>query len=429
MGWLDWVNWIPGLSRRDMTLAELDRLMDRAYVGQASAAGREVSVETALQNATVWACVRVIAETIASLPCITYRRLGNDGKRRATEHRLYDVLHALPNPEMTAFDYWEVVATHLLTWGNHYSQIEADDYGAKALWPLDPSRVTTTRQGGRLAYSYRQPNGTTDTFDFSEIFHVHGLSWNGVVGLSVVNYAREAIGLGLATEEYGARYFGNGARPGGVLEHPARLSKDSHDRLKADWEEMHQGPAKAHKLAILEEGMKWHATSLPPEDSQFLETRHFQVEEIARWYRVPLHMIGEHTKDTSWGSGIEQQSIGFVVYTIRPWLVRIEQAIQRDLIGITAGKRDHYAEFLVDGLLRGDIKSRYEAYSIGRQNGWLNGDDIHRLENMNPMPDGLGKVYLVNGNMVPIDQAGQKPERPPSVEEPAPAEPAGGQQK
>jgi len=424
---MNWLGWLPKFGKRSMTLSELDALMDRAYIGQSSSAsGRDVGVEAALQNATVWACVRVIAETIASLPCIVYRRSEDGGKRRATYHRLYSVLHDQTNPEMTAFDFWEVLATHVLTWGNHYSQIEVDDYGVKALWPLEPSRVTPIRQGGQLAYQYRTISGETKIFSFEEIFHVHGLSWNGVTGLSVVNYAREAIGLGLATEEYGARFFGNGARPGGVLEHPGKLSTAGHDRLKVDWNDAHQGPANAHRVAILEEGMKWHETSLPPEDSQFIETRRFQVEEIARWYRVPLHMIGEQTKNTSWGSGIEQQSIGFVVYTIRPWLVRIEQAIQRDLFEITTGKRDHFAQFLVDGLLRGDVKSRYDAYAVGRQNGWLSTNDIRRLENMNPVEG--GEAYMVNSAMTLLADVGKKPE-PPATEELPVVEPVAGNGK
>lgn len=213
--------------------------------------------------------------------------------------------------------------------------------------------------------------------------------------------AREAIGMALATEEYGARFFGNGAKPGGVLEHPGKLSKEAQDRLRTSWNEMHQGLSKQHRIAILEEGMSYKQIGIPPEDAQFLETRKFQLNEIARIFRIPPHLVGDLERATF--SNVEQQSIDFVVHTIRPWLVRWEQAIKLKLFTPTERRR-FFAEFVADGLLRGDIKSRYEAYAIGRQNGWLSADDIRELENMNPLPDDTGKVYLVPLNMVPADK-------------------------
>ncbi len=400
------------VERRWQTIADNDAYLDRRASGGfgLSAAGQNVTVESAFGYWPVWSCVRVISETVASLPCIVYRRRPDGGKERAFGHRLYDILHYQPNPEQTAMDYWDTVMVHCLTWGNHYSQIERDDYGTRALWPLDPSRMQIGRDNsGQLEYQYRQRGGGVQTFAFADIFHAHGLSWNGTVGLSAIGYARETIGLGLSLEEFAARYFGEGARPSGVLEHPGRL-KDP-ERLKADWEAMHKGPANAHKVAVLEEGMKWTPLSIPPEDSQFLQSREWGAETIAAWYRVPPHKIGLLKHATF--SNIEHQAIEFVTDTIRPWVYRLEQSIRRDIFQISDGKRDHYAEFLVDGLLRGDLASRYTAYATGRQNGWMSADDVRSLENMNPLPDGVGKVYWMPSNMQNAE-AGLKPPAPPA---------------
>jgi HK97 family phage portal protein len=403
------------VDRRYQTLSELDALIDQAMSGGMglSAAGTDVSVQSALSYSTVWACVRAIAETVATLPCILYRRLPNGGKERAVDHRLYDVLHDAPNPEMTSVDYWDTVLVHALTWGNHYSQVVRDSYGAKELWPLEPSRVKPMRNSrGELYYEYRAPGGTAPTYyDFADIFHVHGMSWNGLTGLSVIGYARESIGLGLSLDDFAARYFGNGAQPGGVLEHPGKLSKEAVLRLIADWNEQHQGPANSSKLSVLVEGMKYHQVSIPPEDSQFLQSRQFQAEEIARWFRVPQHKIGLLARSTN--NNIEQQAIEFVTDCIRPWLVRVEKSIRRDVMQISDGKRDHFAEFLVDALLRGDSVTRAQALHTMRQDGIINADEWRAIENMNPQPNGDGKVYLVNSTMKPIDQILNPPEPPP----------------
>lgn len=375
--------------------------------GYDTAAGRSVTPESSLQVIAVFACVRILAETVASLPLPVYRRLPNGGKARAPQHYLYSILHDLPNPEMTSFELRETLMGHLCTWGNAYAEIEIDRAGrVVALWPLRPDRMTVKRESGKLVYRYRlnraDEQGRLEVpLQSWQVLHVRGLGFNGIVGYSPIAMARQAVGLAQATEEFGARFFGNGARPGMVLEHPGKLSQEAHNRLRDSWEERHQGLEKSHRVAILEEGLKAHEIGLPPEDAQFLQTRKYQTIEIARLYRVPPHMLADLERATF--SNIEHQSLDFVIHTARPWLVRWEQAIQRDLL--TAAEREHFfAEFLVDGLLRGDIQSRYQAYSVGRQNGWLSANDVRELENMNPIAG--GDVYLVPLNMIPSSQAG-----------------------
>jgi HK97 family phage portal protein len=377
-------------------------------VGLASAAGPRVGPDSAMRISAVWACVRVLSETIASLPLLVYRRRADGGRERASGHPLYDLLHSQPNRWQTAFEFFEMLTACVLLRGNAYAEIVPGPRGpVDQLIPLHPDRVTVEAlRGGGQRYRVTRDDGTTNTLLDSEVLHLRGLSSDGITGLSVVEYAREAMGLSLATESYGARLFSQNARPGGVLTHPSKLSQDVADRIRTSWQQAHSGLANAHSVAVLEEGMKFEAVGMTNEDAQFLATREFQIEEVARWFRVPLHMISSTTKATSWGSGIEQLSLGFVTYTLLPWLRRWEQAISRDLISATDS---YFCEFLVDGLLRGNIKDRYEAYAVARNWGWLNADDIRAKENMNPLPDGKGQVYLQPLNMV---EAGTPPPQP-----------------
>lgn len=378
-------------------------LVDYFSGGTKSATGITVTPDTALQASAVYACVRVLAETIASLPLHVYRGLPV-GKERATDHYLYPLLHNAPNPEMTSFEFRETLIGHLCLRGNAYAEKVFDRAGrVKELWPLSPDAVAVERykETKQLVYIITVPRGAGQVaLGVDRILHIRGLSGNGIVGYSPIKLAKEPIGLSLATEEYGARFFGNASRPSGVLEHPGKLGKDAADRLKKSWEEMHRGLSNAHRVAILEEGLKWNQIGMSQEDAQYLQTRQYQVVDIARIFRVPPHMIAELTRATF--SNIEQQSIDFVVNTIRPWLVRFEQALKQRLFDET--DREYYAEFLIDGLLRGDIASRYSAYAVGRQWGWLSADDIREMENRNPLPDDQGKSYLVPLNMVPADQ-------------------------
>ena len=388
-------------------LSKFEEFMDFLVDGREGAAGVNVTEKTALHSTAVFSCVRVLAETIASLPLPVYRRLEPRGKQRAPEHTLYRILHDQPNPYMTSFVFRETLMGHLGTWGNAYAEIDWTAGGqVKSLWPLRPDRMKEIKynEAGNLVYVYRLPDGTDKPFQSYQILHIPGLGFDGFIGYSPIAMARDAVGLSLATEEYGARFFKNGAKPGGVLEHPGKLKNP--ESLRKSWNEMHQGLSNQHRIAILEEGMKYTQIGIPPNDAQFLETRKFQKSEIASIYRVPPHMIADLERATF--SNIEHQSIDFVVHTIRPWLVRWEQAIKQKLFMSLEGSQ-YFAEFLVDGLLRGDTQSRYAAYSVGRQWGWLSANDVLEMENKNPIGE-QGDIYLVPMNMVPAEQAKQMPQ-------------------
>lgn len=356
-----------------------------------TAAGVQVNESKALQVAAVYACVRVLAETVASLPLPVYRRSADGRKDRATEHYLYPLLHDSPNPEMTSFEFRETLQGHLSLWGNAYANIEIDGAGrARALWPLRPDKMKVYRKDGALIYEYRLPKPDTEGNSLAilrpdQVLHVRGLGFDGLMGYGPIQLTQQAIGLAMATEEFGARFFGNGARPGVVLQHPGKLSPEAYERLKSSYEKRHTGLSGAHRVAILEEGLEIHEVGIPPDAAQFLATRKFQVSEIARIFRVPPHMIQDLERATF--SNIEHQSIDFVVHTVRPWLVRWEQAIALRLM-LPSERSRYYAEFLVDGLLRGDTVSRYNAYAVGRQNGWLSANDIRTMENLNPIAGG-----------------------------------------
>lgn len=381
--------------RRD-SLSNFIRGSDLNLHGVAS--GVPVDEMRAMQTSAVYACVRLIAETVASLPL---QLMKHDGKARekATEHPLYSCLYELSNSETTSFEFREVMMTSLLLYGNAYARIIRKGGYVVELWYLrtDYMEVERDYKTQRLKYTYiDKDKGTTFTYKPSQIMHIKGLSFDGVKGLSPITQAREAVGLALATEEYGARFFGNGARPGGVLEHPG-IVKDP-EKLRESWNKIYQGTRNSHKVAVLEEGMKYHTIGIAPADSQFLETRKYQLNEICRIFRVPPHMVGDLDRSTF--SNIEHQSIDFVVHTIRPWLVRWEQEIARSLLS-ESERTLYFARFNVDGLLRGDFATRMQGYATARQNGWMNINEIRELEDMNPISDELGgNQYLVNGNMI-----------------------------
>jgi len=367
-----------------------------------TSSGKVVNERTAIQTTAVYACVRVLSEAIAALPLQTYRYTSN-GKEKAVDHNLYHLLHNEPNPEMTSFVFRETLMGHLLLWGNAYAQIIRDGRGKViALYPLMPDKMTVDRnEKGDLIYIYLK-DGMSYVLKSEEVLHIPGLGFDGLVGYSPIAMAKNAIGMAIATEEYGAKFFSNGANPGGVLEHPGVVKDPA--RIRESWNSVYQGTGNAHKVAVLEEGMKFQSIGIPPEQAQFLETRKFQINEIARIYRVPPHMIGDLEKSSF--SNIEQQSLEFVMYTLDPWVVRWEQAIVRSLISPTE-KKEYFVKFNVNGLLRGDYQSRMSGYAVGRQNGWLSADDIRELEDMNKLPIGSGgDKYLVNGNMVDISHAG-----------------------
>lgn len=376
--------------------------------GEATNAGVHVSPETALTYGPFFNGVRVLSEDVASLPLFTYERLER-GKRRAPEHPLYGLLHDSPNPLMTAAMLREILQAQALTWGTGYAEIVRERGTVVELWPLRPDRIKpeVVHQGpGRrlVRWQYRdQVNNIEATFLPDEILTVMGPSADGVSGRSIVALARNAIGLGLATEIYGSSFFKNGSRPSGVLESPDAVSDEARKRIKSDWESLHKGLDRAQRVAILEEGVTWQQMGIPPEDAQFLETRKFQVADMARWLRLPPHKLGDLERSTF--SNIEHQALDYVVSSLRPWLVRWEQMIALRLLNSEERGR-FFVEHLVDGLLRGDIKARYEAHSISRQWGWHSGNDIREIENENPV-EGLDD-YLVPLNMVPAGQAGSE---------------------
>ena len=374
--------------------------------------GKAVNERTAMQTTAVYACVRILAESIAGLPLHVYRYRSDGGKERIPFHPLYHLLHDEPNPEMTSFVFRETLMSHLLLWGNAYAQVVRNGRGqAIALYPLLPSKMEVSRApNGELVYKYYRdvdesglnPKGGYVTLRKDEVLHIPGLGFDGLIGYSPIAMAKNAIGMSLATEEYGASFFANGANPGGVLEHPGVI-KDI-QRVKDSWNSAYQGSGNAHKVAVLEEGMKFQAIGIPPEQAQFLETRKFQINEIARIFRVPPHMVGDLEKSSF--SNIEQQSLEFVKYTLDPWVIRWEQSLQQALI-LPSEKTTLFIKFNLDGLLRGDYQSRMNGYSVGRQNGWMSANDIRELENMNRIPrEEGGDLYLVNGNMLPLSQAG-----------------------
>lgn len=364
-----------------------------------TASGVVINENTAMRLAAVWTCNRILAEGVASLPCHLYRKDGSGGKSRALDHPLHNILTLEPNPEMSAFSFFESGQTYLDIEGNFYAEIIRDGGGrVAALIPITEP-VSIDVSGGRVVY---RVGGKTYTQD--KIFHVPALSYDGIRGLSPIAHARESLGISKAAEEYAANFFGNSATPSGVIEWEKTFTeknKDVRERIKQDWKNKHGGSNRAG-VAVLEGGMKFKPVSLPAKDFQFIEIRKFQREEIFGMFRVPPHMGGDLSRSTF--SNIEHQSLEFVIHTIGPWLRRWEMAINRQLL-TPAERKTYYAEFLVDSLLRGDIKSRYEAYSIGRQNGWLSANDVRARENMNPIEG--GDVYLSPMNMIPTDQLGK----------------------
>lgn len=376
-----------------------------------STSGKSVNEFTAMQTTAVYACVRILSETLAALPLQLYRYTPG-GKERVYDHPLYHLLHDEPNPEMTSFIFRETLMSHLLIWGNAYAQIIRDRLGrVQGLYPLRPDKMAVCRdENGQIYYIYTKNSDENPAIKpygqvplrKDEVLHIPGLGFDGLVGYSPIAMARNAVGMTMACEEYGASFFANGASPSGVLEHPGVLKDPA--KVRDSWNAVYQGSANAHKVAVLEEGMKYQPIGIPPEEAQFLETRKFQLNEIARLYRIPPHMIGDLEKSSF--NNIEQQSMEFVKYTLDPWVIRWEQAMQKALF-LPEEKKKYFIRFNVNGLMRGDYESRMTGYSIGRQNGWLSANDIREMEDMNPVPDEEGgNLYLVNGSMTKLKDAG-----------------------
>ena len=414
MGFLKWMGFSKPRDAPGENLPEVtDSVRDSGQVfsfGTANS-GEKVDEQSAMQISTVYACVRLLAETVAALPLHLYRYTdGGKGKESAFDHPLYRILYRQPNDEMSSFIWRETMMTHLLLWGNAYSQIIRDGRNnVLGLYPLLPENVEVDRdEQGQLYYIYHAytdevPGEQNQDIYFrkDEILHIPGLGFNGLVGFSPIAMMKNSLGTTLAVEKYGASFFKNGAQPSGVLEHPGVL-KDP-QKIRDNWTAVYGGANNAHRVAVLEEGMAYKAISLPPEDSQFLSTRQFGVEEICRIFRVPPHMVQSLEHATF--SNIEHQSIDFVVHTLTPWLVRFEQAIIKDLL-LEEEQDVLFPKFNVDGLLRGDYQSRMNGYATGISNGFLSPNDIHRLENMDLIPaEEGGDDYYLNGGYVKLRDA------------------------
>ena len=382
-----------------------------AFFMGGTTSGKAVTERSAMQMTAVYSCVRILSEAVAGLPLHLYKYTDSGGKAMALDHSLYRLLHDEPNPEMSSFVFRETLMTHLLLWGNAYAQIIRNGKNEiVALYPLMPNKMSVDRdENGRLYYTYYRGSDEAIknkefavTLQPSDVLHIPGLGFDGLVGYSPIAMAKNAIGMAIACEEYGAKFFANGAAPGGVLEHPGTI-KDP-QRVRESWQSTFGGSGNANKIAVLEEGMKYTPIGISPEQAQFLETRKFQINEIARIFRVPPHMVGDLEKSSF--SNIEQQSLEFVKYTLDPSVIRWEQSIQRSLLSRDE-KAVYFVKFNLEGLLRGDYQSRMNGYAIGRQNGWMSANDIRELENLDRIPakDG-GDLYLINGNMLPLKNAG-----------------------
>jgi len=350
-------------------------------IGASTVAGATITPEKALAISTVFSCVRIISTSLAMLPLVVYRRLDNGGKERATNHPIFDILHSRPNIRQSSFQFREMLMAHALLRGNAFARIVPGQRGfVDQLVPLHPDRMNPSlASDGTIHYDYRQPNGHTEVLLQDEVFHISTLSDDGVSGLSLVALAKESMGLAVVTQDHGSRFFSENQTPAGLLKMPGKLSPEGRERLKDDWKQ-HRG---GHSTAVLEEGLEFQAMGLTNEDSQFLETRIFQVEEIASWFGVPLSLLQHTEKSTSWGTGITQLTLGFVQFTMQPWFARWEQEISQDLI---LAKDQFFAEFVLEGLLRGDPETRSKFYNIMIRTGVYTRNEVRKLENLNPLP-------------------------------------------
>lgn len=390
-----------GLKLNDPALIEL-------FGGRETISGADITPKSALSISPWYACVRILSETIASLPMITYKRL-EKGRQRAADHPVYKLLHDRPNPFMTAMEFTESRQGNLLGWGNAFAEIERDGAGrVTALWPIPPDRVKIQVMPDRLWYYVRHDSGPEQQIRGDDMLHVRGLSSDGIIGYGIVDLMREALGLTKIEEEYRSRFFKNDARPGGIIEYPGTLSDPAYQRYKADWQETYGGIGNKFRLGFLEQGLKYHDTAFTPEAAQFIEGRKFQKEDLAMITGVPLILLQGTDKATSWGTGIEQFLLAFAQFTIRPWLKRWEARYNTSLFTETE-QRQFYVEALVEDLLRADSKTRAEVRQIWRRNGIINADEWREGENLNPLPNKQGETYIVEGNMTPLDKVGAEP--------------------
>jgi len=353
-----------------------------AFAGRETSSGIHINETVALGIPAVYACIRVLTEAIAALPLITYQRFDNGDKERARDFSLYSILHDEPNPLMTSFELRELLVGHLCLRGNAFCYIEREGGEVVALWPLHPDRVKVRITGRELFYEH-QTDSDERIYPQEDILHIRGMSSDGIVGFSPLTLLRDAFGFSKAVQEYASSYFRNDASPGGILSTPNSLSAQAHANLKSAWAAGHQGKGKHHRVAILDSDLKWQSIGISPQDSQLIESQKFSVVEIARVYRVPLNLVMDYERSTY--SNVTEQNRSFLTHTLQPWLTRIEQAMAKSLL-TEAEKEKFFIEHLTQGYLRADTKTRFEAYKIGIEAGFLTIDEVRQLENMNAKP-------------------------------------------
>lgn len=375
------------------------RMAASAGYGSKSISGLTVNEATALCNSVVWACTRVISESAASVSLQLFRRT-DQGREKAGNHPLYPILHDQPNEYMDAMTFREAMTAKALLWGNAYALkvYRSDESGnIIALWPIHPSMVTVdwTIKTRKLIYKVSSATGEQMEVQPRDMFHLRGLSDDGIVGYSVLDKAKESIGLSMTLERYGAKFFEKGGRVPGVLKYPGAFkSQEARDAFEKRWADVYGGENNWNSSLILENGMDWAAMGQKLVDAQFVEVRQWMIAEVCRWFGMKPHMVGDLSRATF--GNIEQQSLEFVIYTLRPWLVRWEQAINRQLIR-PSDRATYYAEHNIDALLRGDFASRTTGYATALQNGYMSINDVRRLENLNPIPG--GDAYHIQLNM------------------------------
>lgn len=374
--------------------------------GPPSLTGVNVNEENAVKLISVFACVRLLSESIAMLPFPLYKQL-KIGKEKAYNHALYPILHDISNPECTSFQFRQIMMVNALLCGEGYAEIQRNQSGdVAALWPIPSKYVTKGRNSNtkELVYKINNPDGTESVLYPEQIFVLPGMGFDNVNHFKPVILAREAIGLGLATEAFGATFFGNGTIATGIVEYPGKMSDPAYDRYEKTMTDKYAGLKNSNRLIFLEEGLKFTQLTIPPESAQFLQTRKFQVIEVARFFNVPPHMIMDFEGATF--SNIEQKSLEYVTYSLLPWITKWEQSVLKDLLTPNERKK-FFAKLTVDALLRGDFKTRMDGYHMMIQDGVWNADEVRELEDQNPQPDGQGQIYLCNGNMIPKNLAGK----------------------
>lgn len=375
-----------------------------SFYGADSYAGKAVTVNSALQLSTVWACVNLLSRTISTLPLNIYRRLDGGGREVARDHVLYGLLHSQPNADMTAAVFRQVVLAHLLLWGNAYVEKSFSLGRLVSLTPLLPSQVEKKRRAdGAFFYVYTDASqGKRREIDEQHMMHIPAFTMDGLVGLSVIGCARQIFGNAMAAEEAAGKTFANGMKSAGLVTMDAVLKPDQREDIRQHVSKV----SGTGGVMVMEKGASFQQLSMNPQDAELLSTREFGVEEICRWYGVPPHMVGHTGKSTSWGKGLEQQVLGFLTFALQPWLTLIEQQIQKDLLQ-PQERAEYYAEHVVEGLMRADSSGRAALYASASQNGWMDRAEIRDKENL-PRREGTD-VLTVQSNLTPLEQLGNTP--------------------